>query len=193
MVIWINYRAFSVGPLEYRTCLLFISSLYLSIIVYNWVFLRKGVKQKRTDVTSFCIQLEKWGRGLLREAFRSVGECLLCVHKASCSNPHHIFSNCMQNDVTSVHFSLTTFRKNPNCTLVQKSLVFVYRKWLIFFLQLRSFRCASVSWNPDRSCPRPWPPSSCRRSYSTTPDSITSVRHTIDSLTSLWSWWGYKY
>ena len=28
----------------------------------------------RTNVTSFCMQFEKWGRGLLREAFRSKGE-----------------------------------------------------------------------------------------------------------------------
>ena len=29
---------------------------------------------RRTDVTSYCMQFEKWGHGLLRKAFWSEGE-----------------------------------------------------------------------------------------------------------------------
>ena len=36
--------------------------------------MQKPVKQRRTDVISFCMQFEKGGRGLLREAFRNEGE-----------------------------------------------------------------------------------------------------------------------
>ena len=43
-------------------------------VVYN-CFLWKVVRQSHTDVTSFCMQFEKIGRGLLRQAFRSEGEC----------------------------------------------------------------------------------------------------------------------
>ena len=46
-------------------------------VVYNWVFLRKVVRQSHTDVTSFCMQFEKIGRGLLWEAFQSEGDCFL--------------------------------------------------------------------------------------------------------------------
>ena len=37
-------------------------------------FLRKLVRQGCTDVTSFCMQFEKWGRGLLQKAFPSEGK-----------------------------------------------------------------------------------------------------------------------
>ena len=39
-------------------------------VVYN-CFFQKLVRQQRAHVTSFCMQLEKWGHGLLREAFHS--------------------------------------------------------------------------------------------------------------------------
>ena len=42
--------------------------------VTSLVFLQKLVGQQRTDVTSFCMQFEKIGRGLLRQAFQSEGE-----------------------------------------------------------------------------------------------------------------------
>ena len=48
---------------------------YVTQEQYTIVFLRKLVKQRRTDVISFCMQFEKMGCGLLREAFRSEGEC----------------------------------------------------------------------------------------------------------------------
>ena len=41
------------------------------------VFLRKVVKQNETEGMSFCMQLEKVRRGLLREAFQSERECLV--------------------------------------------------------------------------------------------------------------------
>ena len=31
--------------------------------------MRKPVQQRRIDMTPFCMQFEKWGRGLLQEAF----------------------------------------------------------------------------------------------------------------------------
>ena len=37
-------------------------------LVYNWVFFGKS---------SFCVQLEKVGRGLLREAFQGKRECIV--------------------------------------------------------------------------------------------------------------------
>ena len=40
-------------------------------------FLRKSSEQRRTTMTSFCMQFEKWGCGLLQEAFRSEGECFV--------------------------------------------------------------------------------------------------------------------
>ena len=42
-------------------------------VVQNWFFLWKVVRQNDTDVTSFCMQFEKIGRGLLREGKRRVG------------------------------------------------------------------------------------------------------------------------
>ena len=48
---------------------------YVTQEQYTIVFLRKLVKQRRTDVKSFRMQFEKMGCGLLREAFRSEGEC----------------------------------------------------------------------------------------------------------------------
>ena len=39
------------------------------------VFLRKVIRQKRTDVMSFSTQFEKIECGLLLEAFQSEGEC----------------------------------------------------------------------------------------------------------------------
>ena len=41
-------------------------------------FLRKPVHQSCTDVTLFCMQFEKRGNWLLREAFRSEGESVVC-------------------------------------------------------------------------------------------------------------------
>ena len=41
------------------------------------VFLRKVLRQSHTDVTSFHMQFEKEGHGLLREAFQGEGECLV--------------------------------------------------------------------------------------------------------------------
>ena len=40
------------------------------------------------------------------------------LQKASHSNPHPLFSNCMQNDVTSVHCCWSSFRKKNNCILL---------------------------------------------------------------------------
>ena len=42
----------------------------------------------------------------------------LSANKASRSNPGPIFSNCMQNDVTSVRRCLTRFCKENNCILL---------------------------------------------------------------------------
>ena len=42
--------------------------LLLNFLRSTIVFLRKLVRQRRTDVTSFCMQFEKIGRGLLWEA-----------------------------------------------------------------------------------------------------------------------------
>ena len=46
------------------------------LVVYN-CFLWKVVRQSHNHVTKFCIQFEKIGRGLLREAFRNEEECLV--------------------------------------------------------------------------------------------------------------------
>ena len=45
------------------------------LVVYS--FLRKLVRQRRTEVTSFCMQFEKIGHGLLLEAFWSEGVALI--------------------------------------------------------------------------------------------------------------------
>ena len=45
------------------------------IVVYNWFFLLKVVRQNDTDMKSHFMQLEKVGRGLLRKAFLGEGEC----------------------------------------------------------------------------------------------------------------------
>ena len=45
-------------------------------IVYNF-FLRKVVRQNENNVMSFCMQFEKVGHGLLREAFWREGECVV--------------------------------------------------------------------------------------------------------------------
>ena len=53
------------------------SSLTVKVqVVYN-CFLRKVVRHNDTDVTSFCMQLEKVRRGLLAVAFQSEGECFV--------------------------------------------------------------------------------------------------------------------
>ena len=93
------------------------------------VFLRKVIRQSQTDLTSFRMQFDKIGRGLLsrcatiftsvfqdRSFFISPSLFWQTKHspslrKASHNNPCSIFSNCMQNDVTSVWLCLTTFRK----------------------------------------------------------------------------------
>ena len=92
-------------------------------------FLRKVVSQSQTDLTSFRIQFEKIGRGLLtrcatmftsffqdRSFFISPSLFWLTKHspshwKASRNNPCSIFSNCLKNDVTLVWLCLMTFRK----------------------------------------------------------------------------------
>ena len=43
----------------------------------QFVFLRKPVLERRTDVTSFCMQFENRGHGLLKEAFWSEGESVV--------------------------------------------------------------------------------------------------------------------
>ena len=48
-----------------------------SVSSIQLVFLQKVVRQSHTNVTSFCMQFEKIGRGLLREAFQSEGEFLV--------------------------------------------------------------------------------------------------------------------
>ena len=96
---------------------------------YTIVFLRKVIRQSQTDVTSFCTQFEKIGSGLITRCatmftsifqdwsfFISPSLFQLTKHspslrKAPRNNPCSIFSNCMQNDVTSVWICLTTFRK----------------------------------------------------------------------------------
>ena len=40
-------------------------------------FLWNVVRQSHTDLTSFCMQFEKIGCGLLRKAFWSEGECFV--------------------------------------------------------------------------------------------------------------------
>ena len=92
-----------------------------------------------TDVTSFCKQFEKRGRGLLREAFWSEGECVVysnfflpphfkqtthspLLRKASRINPCPLFSNWMQNDVMSVCHYWSSLRKKNNCILLSPSL-----------------------------------------------------------------------
>ena len=40
------------------------------------------------------------------------------LRKASCSNPHPNFQNCMQNDVMLVSRSLLSFCKKSNCILL---------------------------------------------------------------------------
>ena len=57
------------------------SGVYQRLVVnqssIQLVFLRKVVRQSHTDVTSLCMQFEKIGSGLLREAFRGEGSVLL--------------------------------------------------------------------------------------------------------------------
>ena len=43
-------------------------------VVYNCFFSRKVVRQNGIDVTSFCVEFEKVGHGLLRDDFRREGE-----------------------------------------------------------------------------------------------------------------------
>ena len=46
-------------------------------VEYNCVFLRKVVRQRRTDVTSFLMHLKTKECGLMREAFWIEGECFV--------------------------------------------------------------------------------------------------------------------
>ena len=52
------------------------------------VFLQVIVQQKHTEVTSFCMQFEKTGCGLLREAFRG-RESGLLAEKVGGKEEHH--------------------------------------------------------------------------------------------------------
>ena len=118
-----------------------LQNAYLEIYLYSsiqLVFLWKVVRQNDTDVTSFCMQFEKLGPGLLREAlFIIIARVFtafsrtdpfpplfwLTTHspsllKASRSNLHPTFLKSTQNDVTSVSFCLTTSSKKNNCKLL---------------------------------------------------------------------------
>ena len=57
--------------------------------------------------------------------------------RASCSNPHPYFSNCMQNDVTSVHCCLTSFRK--------KTVYYSYSV-LLLYSKYRTKKAFSIIW-----------------------------------------------
>ena len=102
------------------------------LVVYSF-FLRKLVRQRRTEVTSFCMQFEKIGHGLLWEAFWSEGVALkaeregeirkyqswktevnigvLCVNKNKCSVSNSVCCICfylLKVLQFSLLFSITT-------------------------------------------------------------------------------------
>ena len=51
-------------------------------------FLQKVVRQNDTVLMSLCMQFEKLGHGLLREAFQSEGECFVSLKRGG--YVHHI-------------------------------------------------------------------------------------------------------
>ena len=50
-------------------------------VVFNCFFLWKVVRQNDTNVTSFCMQFKKLGRGLLRWAFQTEGERVVSLKR----------------------------------------------------------------------------------------------------------------
>ena len=114
-------------PLHLQFFLFFCLILYLfGMAEKNTIFFADSHWQIDINMTSHFMQLEKVGRGLLREAFWGEGECYVILNlpplfkltqhfpsplKTSHSNPHPTFSNCTKRDVLSVSFFLTTFRK----------------------------------------------------------------------------------
>ena len=52
---------------------------FLTALVVYSCFLWKLVRHRHTDVTSFCMQFEKIGLGLLQEAFWSKGVCFISI------------------------------------------------------------------------------------------------------------------
>ena len=113
----------------------------------NLVFLRKVLRLHSTVRTSFCMQFDKVGYGFLRQALEvrerahaaesrewaGGGENSPSPQQASCSNPCPSFSNCTQNDVTTVLFSLSTFHKNHEYTTLKYHLLSLY-SYLVHFL-----------------------------------------------------------
>ena len=77
---WTQWYGFlMVGLFEYRTSLVFGSPMNSKDLSSKQLFYsRKLVRQWCINVTSFCMQFEKWGCGLLREAFRGEWECFFC-------------------------------------------------------------------------------------------------------------------
>ena len=47
------------------------------VVVYNWFLSGKVVRQNGIDVTSFCVEFEKVGHGLLQDDFHREGNVLL--------------------------------------------------------------------------------------------------------------------
>ena len=64
-------------PLKFLAVVLISNLSLLCKSSIQLFFLWKVVRQNDTDVTSRRMQLKKEGRGLLREANRSEGECLV--------------------------------------------------------------------------------------------------------------------
>ena len=143
----------------------------------QFVFLRKLVMQHCTNVTSFCMQFEKRGSWLVWEAFRSKGESFVgWKHggQRESISPENIlfpllafsqqttltlesfpqlstssFSNCMENDVTSVCRSWTSFRKKQLYTTASilhwNEHYLAWSKWCVHFGRSRK-----VSWTAHR-------------------------------------------
>ena len=67
--------------------------------------------------------------------------------KASCSNPHPSFSNCIQSDVTLVRRCLTTFRKKTIVYYLHSSPVQIDNNstFTSFVLQFTSINCTSIA------------------------------------------------
>ena len=57
------------------------------------VFLRMVMKQKCPDVMSLCMQFEKVGCGLLREAFQSERECFVSQKRGGVNKKGSVLEN----------------------------------------------------------------------------------------------------
>ena len=109
----------------------FIVKFYIrEIVVYNWFFC--GKSSGKTAPTFLFTWSTPMSTSVFQDRSFLFGPPLFplsrhspSLQKASRSNPHPTFLNCMQSDVMSVSFCLLTFRK--------KTIVYYWNRFLSLF------------------------------------------------------------